>query len=163
MPLSDSIDDDSFESAHRLTLEGTPKLLLATEFSATFTRHLINELSRAGVEEVKFDRERSTVKIQTALEAIQRQKDEKWPIFVQNRTALRMALEHELAARTTFSEMPSSIRRITETISVPPPARTPSTIPPSAPSNATPFHRPTQRLDTVIPPANDPLELNRKG
>lgn len=122
MSLSDSIDYDAFETAHQLTLANTPEHQLNAEFISKFTRLLISELYRVGVEEVRSDRERSTTKIQAALEDIRQQKGDKWNIIIYHKTALRMALEHSLAARTTFSEMPQSIKRITKKFSIIPPA-----------------------------------------
>lgn len=117
MSLSENIDDDSFASAHGLTLSNVPQDQLETEFVSTLTRHLISALDRAGVPEVKENRERSARKVQAALEEIRQTKGQEWLIFMQNRSALRMALEHVLASRITLSEMPPSIRKITQKFS----------------------------------------------
>jgi len=147
MALSECIDDDSFDSAHRTALQMTPEQDLDVEFIPNLTRQLINELFRAGVDDVKNDRERSSLKIRQALESIRRYKASQWFVFLRNKIALRMALEHELASRTTFSEMPPSIKRLTQKISVPPPANNPE------------FNEFPTKRSGIIPPADDPRGL----
>ncbi len=60
MALSDSIDIDSFDAAHQLTLSNVPEDRMEAEFIPTLTRYLISELDRAGAPKVRDNREKSS-------------------------------------------------------------------------------------------------------
>jgi hypothetical protein len=111
------IDSDAFNTAHELAMENTPEDRLEKEFTGNMTRYLISELARMGNQAVVGDRAKSALKIQGALEDIRETKNDQWDIFLRSKLALKSALEHTLAARSTFSDMPPSIRHITQKFS----------------------------------------------
>ena len=125
MSLSDSIDIDSFDTAHKLVMDSVPEGQLENEFNDALTTRLISELDRVGALEVRSDRSRCRNKIAAALNSLQEEKGQEWQTLMRNSKALRYALWSILAARTTISEMPPSVRHITaqfKAVSSAPPA-----------------------------------------
>ena len=114
MALSDSIDIDSFETAHQLTLSNVKEDQLEADFIPTLTRYLISELDRAGAPEVRSNREKSSSKIEAALRSIEETKGQEWSTVMRSAQTLRYALWNVLASRATYSEMPETYKRITQ-------------------------------------------------
>lgn len=113
------IDTDAFYTAHELAIANTDPSNLETDFVPKLTLHLVTELARAGVTEVLEDRERAARKIRAALESVCNDHDPNGVQFLADQPlAAKAALEHALAARATYSDMPASIRRITSQFKV---------------------------------------------
>jgi hypothetical protein len=117
------IDNDAFQTAYELAMTNIPEDQRGAKFTSVLTRYLINELARMGNQTVLGNRDKSALKIQGALEDIRLKKEDQWAVFLTSRSALKSALEHTLAARSTFSDMPQNIRHITQrfaAVSAPP-------------------------------------------
>jgi hypothetical protein len=102
------IDIDSFYSAHNLAIQSLPKNRLEAEFTGKLTEFLVHELCRSGVQSILSDPVTASSKIKAALDEIQQNKGIEF--VTEYRIAVMAALEHTLAARMTYSDMPQSVK-----------------------------------------------------
>ncbi len=110
----EDIDSDAFDSAHQMLTQNTPQEELEEVFVSEMTRLLINELARAGVAPIVSNRKRAEKKIEGALRTTQENNREKGLFFLNNRDAVKLALECNLASRMTMSDYPESVKRVTK-------------------------------------------------